>query len=208
MDVPPRGRPHPTLPGLLADPTVRDEPAAWPVRESTLVHSDGYLSLRVDSIVDPAGAAHDRSVVQTYDAVAVVAVDDDDRLLLVDQYRHPVGRRLFEVPAGILDIDGEAPEQAAARELAEEADVVAARWEPLVQMVSNPGFATGSWTVYRATGLTPVPSAERTVREAEEAQMSQWWLPFDDAVDAVLGGRIANALTVAAVLAEAVRRRR
>lgn len=199
---------HPDLPGLLAATAIGDSDESWPVASSDARFESPYVSLTVDTIVDPSGDEHARAVVRPNGAVAVVAIDDADRLLLVEQYRHPTGRRLLELPAGTLDVDGEAPLDAAARELAEEADVVAATWSPLLHLQMTPGYSTERIQVYVAGDLTPVAADARTEREAEEAHMNQWWLPFGDAVAAVLEGRIADAKTVAAILAVQVQRSR
>ncbi|AXT85265.1 ADP-ribose pyrophosphatase [Aeromicrobium sp. A1-2] len=200
---------HPVLPGELADPaTLSDSRHAWPVSSSDIKYESPYVSLRVDTIVDPAGGEHGRAVVQPNGAIAVLAIDDEDRVLLVEQYRHPVGRRLLELPAGTLDVEGESSIDAAARELAEEADIVAEHWESIVHLLATPGYSTEAWEVFQATGLSAVPPAERTTREAEEADMVQWWLPFDDVVTAILAGRITDSLTVAGVLAVQVLRNR
>lgn len=199
---------HPGLPGSIADPTLADTPAEWAVARSSTPYESGYLTLRVDTIVDPSGGHHDRVVAQPRGAVGVLALDADDRLLLVEQYRHAVGHRMLELPAGILDVEGEDPVEAAARELAEEADVTAEVWEPLLITRASPGYTTEVLQVFRAEGLAAVPEADRTEREAEEADMRQWWMPFEQAVDAALDGRITNAMAVAAILAEKVRRAR
>ncbi|WP_375003437.1 NUDIX domain-containing protein [Aeromicrobium sp. CTD01-1L150] len=200
---------HPYLPGRVVHPDdVRDRPDAWPVSDSTTHYDTSYLRLTHETIVAPDGSEHGRAVVRPHGAVAVLALDDDDRLLLVQQYRHPVAARLVELPAGTLDVAGESPEDAAARELAEEADVVARRWEPLLQLTATPGYSSERWQVFRASGLTAVPEADRTERQAEEAEIQQWWLPFDDAVDAALAGAFGDALSIAAVLAEQTRRSR
>ena len=199
---------HPNLPGRLAEASIADTVESWPVADVETAYESPYVSLTVDTIVDPDGHEHPRAVVRPHGAVAVVAIDDADRLLLVEQYRHPTGRRLLELPAGTLDVPGEQPRDAAARELAEEADVVASTWAPLLHLQMTPGYSTERIQVYTASGLTPVADADRTEREAEEAHMAQWWLPFDDAVAAVLEGRIADAKTVAAILAVQVQRSR
>lgn len=201
-------RPHPDLPGLLADADLTDSAAEWPVSASTPGFSNPYLSLAVDTIVDPDGDEHDRVVVQPHGAIGVVALDDEDRVLLVEQYRHPVRRRMLEIPAGTLDVEGEDPLDAAIRELAEEADLTADDWARKLGIHATPGYSSEAWTVYRASGLRPVPHDDRTERVAEEADMQQWWLPFDAAVDAVLAGRITDGMTVAALLGEQVRRSR
>jgi 8-oxo-dGTP pyrophosphatase MutT (NUDIX family) len=199
---------HPSLPGRLADRLIADTAEAWPVASSEPQYESPYVSVTVDTIVDPSGAEHGRAVVRPNGAIGVLAFDDSDRLLLVEQYRHPVGRRLLEIPAGTLDVPGEASRDAAARELAEEADLEAAQWESVLHLLATPGYSTEAWEVFRATGLSAVAEADRTVREAEEADMAQWWLPFDQAVDAVLAGRVADSMTVAAILAEQVLRSR
>lgn len=199
---------HPRLPGRLADGTIGDSEQSWVVSRSEAKYDSPYVSLRIDTIVDPDGAEHARAVIRPNGAVGVLALDDEDRLLLVEQYRHPVGRRLLEIPAGTLDVDGEGALDAAVRELAEEADLVADEWEPLLGLLATPGYSTERWQVYRASDLHAVADADRTTREAEEADMVQWWLPFDQAVDAVLAGRITDSMTVAAILAAQVQRTR
>ncbi len=200
--------PHPSLPGRVGPADLADSAASWPVAESETFYDTPYVSLRRDTIVDPQGGLHPRAVVQPRSAVAVLAIDDDDRLLVVEQYRHAVGHRMIELPAGVLDVEGEAPVDAAARELAEEADVQAAHWEPHLLIRSSTGYTTEALTIFRATGLSAVPEDQRTVREAEEADMQQWWIPFADAVDAVLEGRITNGHAMSSILAEAARRAR
>ena len=202
-------RPHPDLPGQLADPAMlADSPHTWPVSTSTPGFSNGYLRVDVDTIVDPGASEHPRVVVQPHGAVGVLAIDDADRVLLVEQYRHPVRHRMLEIPAGTLDVVGEDPLAAAIRELAEEADLAADDWTQELGLFATPGYSSERWTVFRATGLHAVPHAERTDRVAEEGDMQQWWLAFDAAVGAVLDGRISDGMTVAALLAEQVRRSR
>lgn len=149
-----------------------------------------------------------REYVRHPGAVAIVALDDDDRVLLLQQYRHPVRRQLWEPPAGLLDVDGEDPAQAAARELAEEADLVASSWWVLADFFTTPGGSDESVRVYLARGLRPVPEAERHQREGEEMGMELRWVPLDDAVAAVLAGRIRNPSAVVGVLAAAAARSR
>lgn len=199
---------HPHLPGRLVGSVISDADAAWPVSSSETKYESAYVSLSIDTIIDPGGAEHQRAVVSPNGAIGVLALDAEDRLLLVEQYRHPVRRRLFEIPAGTLDVPGESPLDAAKRELAEEADLVAGHWEPQIKLLATPGYSTEAWQVFTATDLSPVPEADRTAREAEEADMAQWWLPFNEAVDAVLAGRISDSLTVAAILAAQVLRSR
>lgn len=200
--------PHPTLPGIVV-PGVAfgDAEHRWPKKSSVTKHTSPYLDVEVDTIIGPDGAEHDRTVVRPHGAVGVVAIDEDDRILLVEQYRHPVGRRLVEIPAGTLDVAGETPQVAAARELSEEADVQAAEWTHLLGLFATPGYSTETWTIYTASGLTATPMAERIERVAEEADMRQLWVPFADALSAALAGAIGDSMTVAGILAtDALRR--
>lgn len=199
---------HPRLPGRIAPADHADSPAAWPVASTTPRYESSYLNVRTDVIVDPTGGQHERVVVQPRGAVAVLAIDEDARLLVVEQYRHPVGARLLELPAGTLDVEGESALAAAERELIEEGDVVAATWEEMLRLTATPGYSTERWRLFRATDLSPVPHHERAERHAEEADLEQWWMPLDEAVQAIFDGRISNALAIAAIMSEVVRRSR
>jgi 8-oxo-dGDP phosphatase len=134
-------------------------------------------------------------------AVAVVVLDDQDRVLLLKQYRHPVRRELWEPPAGLLDVAGEAAQIGAARELAEEADLVAATWHTLVDYYTTPGGNNEALRVFLARDLSPVPEADRHVREDEERDIEPRWVPLDEAADAVLRGDLHNPSAVVGVLA-------
>ena len=200
--------PHPSLPGfLVTDGGFGDVEHSWPVTHSESLFNSPYLSLSIDTIADPQGEDHARMVVRPNGAVGVIALDDDDRILLVEQYRHPVRRRLLEIPAGTLDVAGESSRGAAARELSEEADLCAASWALILNLYATPGYSTEGWEVFLASGLRPTPVEERTTRVAEEADMRQLWVPFSDALDAVFDARITDSMTVAAILATAVLRR-
>lgn len=146
----------------------------------------------------PGGKIVNREVVEHYGAVAVLAMDDDARIPMVYQYRHPIGRRLWELPAGLLDVDSEAPHLTAARELREEAGLDARDWRVLVDLDSTPGFSDESVRVYLATGLTDVSRPEA---HDEEADMTLQWLPLAEAVRQVFSGDIVDSLAVAGILA-------
>lgn len=165
---------------------------------SETVYAGNILALRVDDVQMPGGTVARREVVEHFGAVAVVALDHDDRVAMVYQYRHPVGRRLWELPAGLLDVGGEAPALTAARELHEEAGLAAAHWSVLVDMVTSPGFSDESVRVFLATGLS---ETERPEAEHEEADLKLDWLPLDAAVQRVLAGEIVNSIAVAGILA-------
>ncbi|WP_313823572.1 NUDIX hydrolase [Citricoccus sp.] len=133
-------------------------------------------------------------------AVAVVALDDQDRVRMIRQYRHPVGEELWEIPAGLLDVPGEPLVAAARRELAEEADLRADRWEVLADFYTTPGSSSEGIRVFLARDLSPVPVGERHERTGEEAGMPLAWVPVADAVQAVLAGRLRNPSSVVGLL--------
>ncbi len=186
---------------------LADRPARHPVEERTVVHAGRIWDTVSETVRLPARAVV-REFVHHPGAVAVIALDEQDRVLLLRQYRHPVRAELWEAPAGLLDVDGEPPVRAAARELAEEADLRADRWDLLVDFFSTPGGSDERIRVYLARQLSVVPDDERFVREDEEADLVPAWVPLDDAVRAVLDGRLHSPTAVAGVLAAAAARRR
>lgn len=172
---------------------------------SRTVYEGAIVALRVDHVAMPGGATAHREVVEHHGAVAVVAVDDLGRLVLINQYRHPLGRRLWELPAGLLDEVGEDPVAAAGRELVEETGLAATDWSVLVDVAVSPGFTDEAIRVYLATGLTDVA---RPDPEHEEADLEIARVPIGEAVDRVLSGGIVNATAVAGILALAAVRGR
>ena len=165
---------------------------------SETLHTGKIFALRIDQVRMPGGKIVTREVVEHYGAVAIVAMDDDGRIPMVYQYRHPFGRRLWELPAGLLDVHGEAPHLTAARELREEAGLQAQTWQVLVDLDSTPGFSDESVRVYLATGLTQVG---RPAAHDEEADMTVQWYPIAEAVQRVFSGEIVNSLAVGGILA-------
>jgi len=184
-------------------PKLSDRPERWPVAASEAVlETSRVISVRQDHVRSPAdGAEFVRDVVVHPGAVGVVALDDDERVLLVSQYRHPVGHRLLEAPAGLLDVPGEPYHSAAARELYEEGHVRAAEWRVLVDIFTSPGMTTESTRVFLARGLTAVADGDRHVGVQEEADMPISWAPLADLVAAVLAGQLHNPILVSGVLA-------
>jgi 8-oxo-dGTP pyrophosphatase MutT (NUDIX family) len=156
------------------------------------------FALRVDDVRMPHGNVARREVIEHYGAVAVLAMNEDKHVVMVYQYRHPVGRRLWELPAGLLDLGGEPPHISAARELKEEAGLEAAQWRVLVDLVSAPGFSDESVRVYLATGLTDVG---RPDAHDEEADLQVKWFSLDEARRMVLDGEIVNSIAIAGILA-------
>jgi 8-oxo-dGTP pyrophosphatase MutT (NUDIX family) len=165
---------------------------------SETLHRGKIFALRTDHVRMPGGKVATREVVEHYGAVAVVAMDDNDNIPMIYQYRHPFGRRLWELPAGLLDIGGEASHVTAARELREEAGLEAHTWRVLVDLDSTPGFSDESVRVYLATGLTDVGRPEA---HDEEADMTMRWYPIEEAVRRVFRGEIVNSIAVAGILA-------
>jgi 8-oxo-dGTP pyrophosphatase MutT (NUDIX family) len=176
------------------------------VVDSRTEYTGFRFAINRDAVVMPGGRTADRVYMRHPGAVAVVALDDQDRVVLIRQYRHPVRERLWEIPAGLRDVPGEDPVETGRRELAEEVDLRAARWERLLDIFPSPGASDERIPVFLARELTEVPAAERHVRDGEEAELTVRWWPLSEAVDAVLDGRISNGVTAAALLAAARRR--
>ena len=187
---------------------LRDE-----AHEAELIHRTehfrGYVwSVASDEVRLPGGHVAVRDVVVHPGAVGVAAIDEDDRILLIRQFRHPVGGYLLELPAGLRDVPGEPPLETARRELAEEAGLTATDWHVLVDFFNSPGGSTEAFRCYLARGLTRLPGGRPHTGEAEEADLPQAWVPLDVAVEAVLAGDLHNPTTVTGVLAAAAARDR
>ncbi|KFU76156.1 ADP-ribose pyrophosphatase [Amycolatopsis lurida] len=162
------------------------------------VHIGRVVGLRVDEVVMPGGGTARREVVEHLGAVAVVALDSDGMVTLIHQYRHPIGRRLWELPAGLIDKAGEDPVEAAKRELVEEVGLSAERWETLVDVAASPGFTDEVVRVYLARELSEV---DREVLGDEEADLVMRKFPLAEAVRMALAGELVNGSTVGGVLA-------
>ncbi|QOR72226.1 NUDIX hydrolase [Ruania alkalisoli] len=180
---------------------VHDERVDLPTSSTEELHTGYVMDLVAESVSLGAGGTVRREFVRHPGAVAVVALDDAERVALLRQYRHPVRAHLWEVPAGLLDVPGEPLQHAAARELTEEADLRAATWHTLVDFFTTPGGSDERIRIFLARDLSVVPEADRYQREAEEIGMELAWVPLADAVAAALAGRIHNPSTVTGVLA-------
>lgn len=186
-----------------------DRPASWPVLDSVSEWESGWvIGVRTDTTVSPSGEQLSRQVVTHPGAVGVICLDEQDRVLVVRQYRHPVRHELVEPPAGLLDVGGEAYHDAAARELFEEGHVRAQQWHVLVEAATSPGMTSETIRIYLARGVREVPAAERHVGTGEEAGMPTAWVPLEELVTAVLAGRLHNPTMVMGVLAAAAARAR
>lgn len=177
------------------------EPADYSVVESETVFSGRILTVRVDHVRMSDGHVADREVVEHIGAVAIVALDTDGSVVMVNQYRHPLQLRLDELPAGLLDVDGEPALDAARRELAEEAHLTAGTWDVLLDLYPSPGFSTEAIRVYLARELSSIDEGDRFVPEHEEITMTVHRVPLDEAVRRTLSGEITNATAVAGILA-------
>jgi ADP-ribose pyrophosphatase len=181
---------------------IKDAAGEWPVVSSAELHRGKLVTVRTDKVRTPDNQLAEREVVLHPGAVAVLALDDADRVLMIRQYRHPVGRLLWEIPAGLRDVDGEPLLTTAQRELMEEAGYRARDWRVLADYYSSPGFSTERLRIFLARGLELVPAAERDfVPEAEEAHLLTAWLPLEDGVRKVLAGELHNGVAALAIMA-------
>jgi ADP-ribose pyrophosphatase len=171
----------------------------YEVVTSETVFEGRVIGLRRDIVAMPGGGTSQRDVVVHPGAVGVVALRGDE-VLLVNQYRHPVGRRLDELPAGLLDVPGEPGLLCAQRELKEEAGCAADTWDVLVDVLTSPGMTDESIRIFLARDVHEV---ERSVQEHEELEMTSRWVPLADAVRAALDGSLENAACVVGILAAA-----
>jgi ADP-ribose pyrophosphatase len=186
----------------MTSPELADAVESWPVESSRDLHRDDWvMALRTDTIRRPdgGGESFSRLVLEHPGAVVVLAVDEDDRVLCLRQYRHPAGRRFTELPAGLCDEEGEEPEDVARRELVEEAGLEATDWTHLTSLWASPGISSEVVHYYLARGLSPAQDADFEP-EHEEADMETLWVPWADLLSAVLDGRVSDTPLVVAVL--------
>ena len=167
------------------------------------VYEGRVITLVKDTVAMPGGDEGMREVVRHPGAVAVVAVDDEGSVVLLRQFRHPVGGYLWELPAGLRDADGEPPLETAKRELAEEVQLAAQRWSLLTTHFSTPGFCDEQVLVYLAEGLSDVDRPAGFTVEHEELDMEVQRVPLAEAVQRVFSGGIRNAAAVVGLLAAA-----
>jgi 8-oxo-dGTP pyrophosphatase MutT (NUDIX family) len=184
--------------GHAAEGALADEPVVPTVLESERVYEGRVWDVRSERV-----SYGDASIVRQYvehpGAAAVVALDDDDRVLLIQQYRHPIRHRDWEIPAGLLDVDGESPLETARRELAEEADLVAASWEPLVSIFTTPGGNDEIVHLFLARDLSPATDVH--AREDEEADIRLECVSLDEVAAGIFAGRLRNGIMTVGVLA-------
>lgn len=181
---------------------LTDKPEFWPVVSSEVLAASSIVTVRRDLVRMPDGAEAARDVVEHPGAVGILAMDDQEQILLIRQYRHPVGRLLWEIPAGLRDVPGEPLEKTAQRELLEEAGYLAANWLVLADVYTSPGISSERLRVFLATELTQVPDGERDyVPDHEEAHMEIEWAPLDVVMSRFFAGELHNGVTAIGVLA-------
>jgi 8-oxo-dGDP phosphatase len=181
---------------------IKDTPEEWPVVSSDTPFRGRLVTVRTDKVRMPDNHQAEREVVLHPGAVAVLALDDAGQVLMIRQYRHPVNRLLWEIPAGLRDVAGEPLLATAQRELLEEAGYRARDWRVLADYYSSPGFTTERLRIFLARDLELVPPAERDfVPEDEETQLVPAWLPLDEAVRKVLAGDLRNGAAAVGLLA-------
>ncbi|KMS73368.1 ADP-ribose pyrophosphatase [Streptomyces viridochromogenes] len=179
--------------------TIKDTPEEWEIRATDTPFVGNKTSVRTDDVVMPDGSVVRRDYQVHPGSVAVLALDDEDRVLLIKQYRHPVREKLWEIPAGLLDIPGENPLHAAQRELYEEAHVKAEDWRVLTDVYTTPGGCDEAVRIFLARGLSEA-DGDRFEVEDEEADMEHAREPVDELVRSVLAGELHNNCLVVGVL--------
>jgi len=189
------------VPVSSAGQVVADQAVSYPVTDSATVFHGRIWDVVADAVELPGGGKVRREYVRHPGAAAVIALDLAERVLLQRQYRHPVRAELYEPPAGLLDVPGEAPALTGRRELFEEADLRADDWRHLITFNSTPGGANEVIHILVARGLSVVPKAERFVRSEEEANLVPVWLPLAEACQLVMAGSLHSPTAVVGLLA-------
>ncbi|MFE4550314.1 NUDIX domain-containing protein [Streptomyces sp. NPDC056785] len=179
--------------------TIKDTAEEWEVRATAAPFVGNKTSVRTDDVVMPDGSVARRDYQLHPGSVAVVALDDQDRVVVLRQYRHPVRQKLWEIPAGLLDVPGENPLHAAQRELYEEAHVKAETWRVLTDLYTTPGGSSEAVRVFLARDLSEA-EGDRFEVEDEEADMELARVPVDELARGVLGGALHNSCLVVGVL--------
>jgi 8-oxo-dGTP pyrophosphatase MutT (NUDIX family) len=180
---------------------LQDVIGTRPVLSTERLHAGMIWDVKADRVdLGEAGVVR-REYIRHPGAVGILAVDEQGRVAVIDQYRHPVGMTLWEIPAGLLDVDGEPPHEAARRELAEEADLVAGSWHVLVDFMNSPGGTSEAFRCFLARDLSAVAEADRHQRTGEELGMQVRWVGLEELRDGILAGRLHSPSLVIGVLA-------
>lgn len=174
---------------------------AFPIRSSRDAFVGRLVKVRVDEVEMPGGTVATREVVEHRGAVAIAAIDGEGQVVLIDQYRHPHGRRLLELPAGLLDVDGEKPAATAQRELAEEVHLAAGSWSVLLDVATSPGMTDEVVRVFLATDLRELAADGHDAPDDEESDVVVRRVALDEAIRMALAGEIINGPTIAGIFA-------
>jgi 8-oxo-dGDP phosphatase len=174
-------------------------PESWPVADTEEQFRNWLIAVRSDKVQMPDGQHAERTVITHIGAVGILALDAEDRVLMIRQYRHPVARQLWEIPAGLRDVSGEALVDTARRELLEETGHTAREWHVLVDSYASPGIISERIRIFLARGLATAVSDYQ--REGEEKFLRTAWVPLAEAVQAALAGKLHNGATIQGVLA-------
>lgn len=181
---------------------LRDTHRTVDIHEHETVFHGAIWDIQRDTFtIEPTDFSMTREYIQHPGAVAIVALDDQQRVAMIQQYRHPLRQDCWEIPAGLLDVPEESLVATAQRELAEEADLIAHDWSVLVDHYPSGGSSTEAIRIFLAQDLRPVPPAKRHTREDEEHHMVLEWVALDDVLDAVMTGSIRNSNAVAGIMA-------
>ncbi|HMD92645.1 MAG TPA: NUDIX hydrolase [Trebonia sp.] len=179
---------------------MEDTAVTWPVAASHELLREWLLTVRTDTVRMPDEHYAERTVLTHPGAVTVLALDDAERVLMIRQYRHPVGHELWELPAGLRDADGESPVRTAQRELLEETGYRAREWHTLADYFSSPGFSTERIHIFLARGLEHVADNGYQRRDEEKFIVADW-VPLDEAVRLVVAGKLHNGPAITGILA-------
>lgn len=179
-------------------------PESWPVAGTEEQFKNWLITVRADKVQMPDKHFAERTVVTHIGAVAILALDEQDRVLMIRQYRHPVARQLWEIPAGLRDVTGEDLVDTARRELAEETGYAAAQWHALVDSYASPGITNERIRIFLARDLTDAITDYE--REGEEKFLRHAWVPLDEAASAALAGKLHNGATIQGILAAYIAR--
>jgi ADP-ribose pyrophosphatase len=177
-------------------------PESWPVVSTVELFKSWLITVRSDRVQLPDKEYVQRLVVSHIGAVGILALDDQDRVLMIRQYRHPAGRQLWEIPAGLRDVSGEALVDTARRELLEETKHAAREWHALVDSYASPGITSERIRIFLARGLEPAYSDYEA--EGEEKFLRVAWVPLAEAAAAALAGKLHNGATIQGVLSAAI----
>ncbi|MDX3231585.1 NUDIX hydrolase [Streptomyces sp. ME19-01-6] len=179
---------------------IQDTPEEWRVTATARPFTGHKTGVRTDEVVMPDGSRTTRDYQVHPGSVAILALDDEDRVIVVRQYRHPVRQRLWEIPAGLLDVPGENPLHAARRELYEEAHVKAEDWRVLTDVYTSPGGSDEAVRIFLARGISDA-EGERYEGAHEEADMELARVPLDELITGIFAGELHNTCLTAGVLA-------